>query len=130
MRSLSEFLGADPLITSRAVTELGLVVKMSSNATDANSAKAERLTLCTICNVSAAPPKDSEGEYMNHSLTYKHICLYNARSKTGFVAAFFLNNGRNADGQGAAEDIAATLATRTLPLNASCYLLVERRTFP
>jgi hypothetical protein len=42
----------------------------------------------------------SEGEYLNHPLTYKPICLYNsinAWSKTGVVAAFFLNNGQNED---------------------------------
>jgi hypothetical protein len=84
-------------LMSRALTELGAVVKTSANATDANSGKGRKTYSLYVLQRVGCP---SEGEYLNHSLMYKCIFLYNcinAWSKTGIVAVFFLNNGRHAD---------------------------------
>jgi hypothetical protein len=81
-------------LMSHALTELGAVVETSPNVIDANSGKGRKTYSLYDLQRFGSP---AEGDYLNHCLTYKHICLYNsinAWSKTGIVAVFFLNNGR------------------------------------
>lgn len=107
-------------LMSRALTELGAVVKTSDSDKGRKS-----YSLFDLQRVGSP----SEGEYLHHSLSYKRIFLYssvNAKNKTGIVAVFFLNNARSSDDT--SEDVTrpSTLAPRTLQLNASCHLWVVK----
>jgi DNA polymerase epsilon subunit 1 len=115
-------------LMSRALTELGAVVKASQHDTDAGKNR-KSYALSDLQRV-VTP---SEGEYLHHSLKYKRIFLYtsiNARTKTGVVAVFLMSNGRGGSEpeEHEAEDITrpSTLAPRTLRLNASCHLWVVK----
>lgn len=112
-------------LMSRALIELGTVVKTNDADTDSGKAR-KTYSLLDLKRVA----RPTEGEYLHQSLSYKRVFLYNsvnARSKTGVVAVFILSSGKASD-EDTAEDITrpSTLAPRTLCLNASCHLWIVK----
>ena len=114
-------------LMSRALMQLGAIVKVGPTATATDSGKSRKSYALSDLQRVGCP---SEGEYLHQQLSYKRIFMYtsiNARSKTGVVAVFMMNNGRGSEDRDA-EDITrpSTLAHRTLQLNASCHLWIVK----